>query len=132
MKRKITVEIDIDTERNGHSMLLGQSENQYVISIRKDIDMFGNEPHAAEFVLSHELGHLIGHVFNLPAASEEPRSIFDDIELNYNQKEIQDKILASENEASNLGELLLAASRMRKISIGTYLSMLNLPKDNSK
>lgn len=140
MKRNITVVIDIDTEHDGDSRLMVKSEDNYCILIRRDVEMFGDKPYVLPCTLSHELGHLVGHVFNLPATAAEPRSLFQDIDIAFTKSE-QERILASENEAWDVGELMLSASRMREYALGTYISWFDnvnihnpfgIPKDNSK
>jgi hypothetical protein len=120
MKRKITVEIDIDTDRDGETRLHGKTPNDFTIDIRSDIaDAFGNKPGIVPCTLAHELGHLIGHVFNLPAAANEPRSLFHETTHTLTESFGQ-RILASENEAWDIAELLLLESQLRRIAIRGY------------
>jgi hypothetical protein len=132
MKRKITVEIDIDTERSGDTVLTGNNPNNFTIAIRNDIiGMFGDKQHVVPCTLVHELGHLIGHVFNLPAATNEPRSLFQMTSQVVNES-FGRRVLASENEAWDIGELLLLESKMRKIAIRSYEKEFELIKSTEK
>jgi hypothetical protein len=122
MRRRFTIEVDIDTDTHGWTKMFTSDgrPDTFQISLRRDVKDFGTEDSVIPIVLTHELGHIIGNVFGLPAASAEPRSLSEYHPI-FRDPIVEDRVLASENEAWDIAELMLLASRMRHYAIGTYL-----------
>ena len=76
MKRKFTIMVDIDTDREGPSEVVAIDEkgqegvhrekdhvaNEYLVRISDDSVLVRDKAH----VLAHELGHIVAWVFDLP------------------------------------------------------------------
>lgn len=113
MKKKITIELDIDTEAEGYS----RSEmrgNLCRIIVQKDRDGF----HPLS-VVCHEFGHILGHIFSLPKHVSDPRVNF----LLSNNKETFDyhqRILDNEEQAWDLAEILFMLRNDREKALATY------------
>jgi len=128
MKKTITVQIDIDTEVPGVSALSKLSDDIFKIAIRKDvIDAYGDGLSVVPIALTHELGHLVGVTFNLPAASRDPRSLdkyYSWLSI-LTDRSKQEAILASEREAWDVAELITHAGVQRHHALDSYMNVFH-------
>jgi len=74
MRKKVTIEVDIDTEKPGTTGMQGNlaTPNLIKIEVRKDAGSFPHD--TPEGSLAHELGHAIATIFNLPEFRDDPRT----------------------------------------------------------
>jgi hypothetical protein len=121
MKTKLTVEIDIDTERDGATCLAGTHiPGLYQIEVRKDImDAFGASPLSPGVALAHELGHLIAHVFQMPGSVREPRPLYPN-QWGQFVPDYSLRVLASEKEAWDVAELIFQTKHAKIEALKTY------------
>lgn len=118
MKRKFTITIDIDTERDQTPQTYAYATwTSDCITHKSEPDSYqvcighGSTTELNELlaVVSHELGHIIGIEFRLPEQSNDPR-------LTHNFKHEGPAIVASETAAWNLATRIFRATRIDAIS----------------
>jgi hypothetical protein len=111
MKKKFTVEVEIDTERThpyGSCVKAKPDFSNFYISVcnSPNDDQNFNSPEEIAVVLAHELGHVVAYSCNLPAASLDPRMHSS---LSMSSPLSPEKlVLNSEIEAWRIAELLFS------------------------
>jgi len=119
MKKKLTIEIDIDTDTNGISAAyLGNIDaSKCRIEIRKDLERIGLPvDHLLIAVMTaHELGHVLGALCELPCNLADPR--MKDVTC---APPWEKSVIDSEKEAWDIAEEMFKIKRVRQISLRTY------------
>lgn len=126
MKKKITIEIDIDTTTDealvfpGGTCARQKSANLFEVYIRPDIFRHTTAGQTELVAVAHEIGHVLSMVFETSAARLDPRSDFfppSDLRV---LESYGERVLASETEAWNHAELILNLNRARHECLAGY------------
>lgn len=120
MKKKFTIEIDIDTDQPGDSKAIAAASDvsKWTVLIRRDV-LFNQGQDAIVPALAHELGHVIGYNCDLPGNMADPR--FGRAGHSQNiSPEYSARVLNSENEAWDIAERMLLIKKVREWAVKTY------------
>jgi hypothetical protein len=122
MKKKFTVEVEIDTDSDVSMALFPTSVRQsikdrYAITIVNDTKPEIKNEHDVLCSLVHELGHVVGYALELPRSSVDPRLI-----LGRRDSDIPpgDRIYHAEEEAWDIGEAIISLQKQREFYLKTY------------
>ena len=118
MKKQIVLHIDIDTEMVGLSRFKPGPAGNHEILIRRD-SILGlesiPEKHDTLFCLTHELGHAVGLILELPGMTHDHRT-----PQFVHGKTLGESIVESESEAWDVAEIILEFNKYRKKCFGSY------------
>ncbi|SRR6266566_433832 len=123
MKKKLTIEIDIDTEYAGiTAAYIGNiNMSKCRIEIRNDIGRIGLpvDSHLIAAYTAHELGHVLGALCELPCNIADPRMGSSETVVPFNPP-FPEAIINSEREAWDMAEEMFKVRRVRQLALRTY------------
>ena len=79
MKRRFTINVDIDTDSTGGSYCKSGLLNNKFDVVVTNSDTLKVTPKNLPTIIAHEVGHAIGAALNLPGASKEIRGRYHDL-----------------------------------------------------
>lgn len=122
MKKKITIEIDIDTDCPGVTAAHIPNFNGTMcrVDIRQDIGNIGMgaDSQVIAAYTAHELGHILGYICELPGNLSDPRMLSG--RMNATELPHQQLVMNSEKEAWDLAEEMFKIRQVRQLALRTY------------
>lgn len=121
MKKRFTIEVDIDTERSGVTLggMSKTDKSQCSVMLRKDLSEIAGviTPSVVAVALAHELGHIVGYQCDLLHTRTDPRFYEKNFMAGIS---ISEAIINSEKEAWDLAEIMFSLDRVKKIALKSY------------
>jgi hypothetical protein len=121
MKKRAILEIDIDLEQEGVTGCRFNDRERFLITIRRDmVECHSNlNKEGVVAALSHELGHMLAVMFNMPGLRQDFR-LNSEIFKQEIPADPADGVIACETEAWDLAFLMLESARVKTEAMKSY------------